>query len=788
MPYPRLYDVTYSYTGFQQAQGNNSFPGTQLDADLNGLESAIDGVAAFIQNVMRSDGKLQNGVVTYDSLSPSLQTAGLAPATTWATGVSYGVNTSAIQNSNLYRCLIPHTSGVFATDLAAGNWAFVASLASAGDMVRANNLSDVLNVDIARENIGALAHPATRAALAAFDTTKVTSAFLSEAGREGLFVWRTGDYSTLVTADPQQGIYVKATAIAASAGTWERIRTSGVYNVKWFGAKGDFPTTNDYTAIQAAINLAGTLAGGDVLFPQGGYRIDTGLTITTPLTRLIGVGKRYCSLQSTITTISMVTVSAARCGVENLSIFNQVQPTTANGLIKIAAGAVQCTFRDLDMVGGWYCIYLSGGANCLFGDIVAREAWGGNAVYGVNAGAMIFENCVFDQDWPSTSQGLGAPASANDKGARANTTAYVLKDYVNLGGMLLQCKVAGTTAAAPPSLTGVWYNQDIVDGTVTWRVAGNASGSAVQVDSGCTYVTFKDTDMTGSYVYGAQVTNGLGATAPDVIRFNNVTIAGTISHGINIVAGKGLWIEGCEIQACLGAAAVRSGISIGSGITGELTIRGNRVTSGFVRGVDMAANSFGSVVMAGNMCFGMSGAGINVQANATDFTIVDNNVGSSALFGNNAVGINVAAGSSNNYTIRNNRTNGLATEISDGGTGTNKIVDTIVWTTYTPTVSSGSGTFTSASAVGRYKKIGKTVFLNVVITITTNGTAASFGTFTLPFNSAAASFFGGRSSNGNLVGGQNSAGSGSLSYSGATAAYVGGDGTTIVFDGVYESQ
>jgi hypothetical protein len=73
MAYPSIYDVTYSYTGFQQSQGNNSFPGTQLDADLNGLESAIDGVSAFMKNVIRSDGKLNNGIVTLDSLSLALQ-------------------------------------------------------------------------------------------------------------------------------------------------------------------------------------------------------------------------------------------------------------------------------------------------------------------------------------------------------------------------------------------------------------------------------------------------------------------------------------------------------------------------------------------------------------------------------------------------------------------------------------------------------------------------------------------------------------------------------------------
>jgi hypothetical protein len=54
MAYPSIYDVTYSYTGFQQAQGNNSFPGTQLDSDLAGLQSSVSSLALFTQNVIRA--------------------------------------------------------------------------------------------------------------------------------------------------------------------------------------------------------------------------------------------------------------------------------------------------------------------------------------------------------------------------------------------------------------------------------------------------------------------------------------------------------------------------------------------------------------------------------------------------------------------------------------------------------------------------------------------------------------------------------------------------------------
>ncbi|MET4283574.1 hypothetical protein [Bradyrhizobium sp. LA6.12] len=56
------------------------------------------------------------------------------------------------------------------------------------------------------------------------------------------------------------------------------------------------------------------------------------------------------------------------------------------------------------------------------------------------------------------------------------------------------------------------------------------------------------------------------------------------------------------------------------------------------------------------------------------------------------------------------------------------------WTSYTPTVSAGTGTFTSASATGVYKQIGKTVLFTVTITITTNGSGATNVTVTNPVN------------------------------------------------------
>ena len=56
--------------------------------------------------------------------------------------------------------------------------------------------------------------------------------------------------------------------------------------------------------------------------------------------------------------------------------------------------------------------------------------------------------------------------------------------------------------------------------------------------------------------------------------------------------------------------------------------------------------------------------------------------------------------------------------------------------TWTPTVTAGSGSFTTVSATGTYVKVGKQVTTFTVVTITTAGTASGQIDFTLPFTVA----------------------------------------------------
>lgn len=119
--------------------------------------------------------------------------------------------------------------------------------------------------------------PATRTVLKALDTSRNTVAFLKESGREGQFIFRAGDYSTQIAADPLEGVYIKADAIAATAGAWVRVYKTWLY-INWFGAVPNV-AVDQQAAIQAAINLSYTTQDR-VRVPHGIWRCDSGLTIT----------------------------------------------------------------------------------------------------------------------------------------------------------------------------------------------------------------------------------------------------------------------------------------------------------------------------------------------------------------------------------------------------------------------------------------------------------------------------------------------------------------------------
>lgn len=113
----------------------------------------------------------------------------------------------------------------------------------------------------------------------------------------------------------------------------------------------------------------------------------------------------------------------------------------------------------------------------------------------------------------------------------------------------------------------------------------------------------------------------------------------------------------------------------------------------------------------------------------------------------------------------------------------------LTWSDWTPTITAQAGTFTTVSGTGRYARIGKVIFVIIVITITTNGTAASWIKSTLPVNAATtvAPLLNAGDSSAALSGFAFIAGASQVNIFRYDGAYPGADAKTIRVSGVYEA-
>ncbi len=92
-------------------------------------------------------------------------------------------------------------------------------------------------------------------ALKAVDTTTFQWANLVATGRVGQFAWRLGDFTNHIATDTNNGVYVKANAIAANVGAWVRVFDFQTYKSLWFGTVNDHATDNT-TVINTIIPVA----------------------------------------------------------------------------------------------------------------------------------------------------------------------------------------------------------------------------------------------------------------------------------------------------------------------------------------------------------------------------------------------------------------------------------------------------------------------------------------------------------------------------------------------------
>lgn len=151
---PTDYTPEYNFSGFQANSPLSPLPATKLDAELANISTAIADHASAIEDVRRSDGALKNNIVTYDSLSKSLQltfdpTNGDAVAAAIAVAQAAAAAASGSSTSAA-------TSATNAATSAAQAAASAGSVNLTLFLSKAGNLAGIGAPDTARANISAM--------------------------------------------------------------------------------------------------------------------------------------------------------------------------------------------------------------------------------------------------------------------------------------------------------------------------------------------------------------------------------------------------------------------------------------------------------------------------------------------------------------------------------------------------------------------------------------------------------------------------------------------------------
>lgn len=391
-------------------------------------------------------------------------------------------------------------------------------------------------------------------------------------------------------------------------------------DVRSYGAVGD-GVTDDTTAIQNAINAAEAVANGGAIFvPAGNYCIKTGPVVLNSAGDVLlaasrGVTLSACGVDNTLVKLTNGNQSLINFQLLGKGYFGDTSSFGASSPVVLIQGAgggcAQCILDALDIQGGSSGISISPSTNngefYIYRSYVSY-AYGTGIIYTKNATGWL-SRVKIDQNWPVSVPAMGATLNA-----WAATTAYTAGTVVTLSGYMIQCKTSGTSGGSAPSLKN--YGNNITDGTAVWVLAGNATGAALQIDTGSSEVYGTDVDMTGATAYGVYMSNTLSGTAPAYFRCVNCVAGQTSTNTYYFANGHDVYLDNNEVSGGFntGTAAI-----FNSNFTANSTIHGGFYGGGSSFGIVYATGSkhivTGTLVQASSQGIAIQTSNVNVANN-----------------------------------------------------------------------------------------------------------------------------------------------------------------------------
>lgn len=149
MAQPTPYNATTNFTVYAAANPNGTYPPALFDAEFANIEETLDDICTNLVLIQRDDGALKNAIVTLDSLSSNVlnfmsgSTSAWVLEGAWLTATAYAVYDVVVEDDNTYVCCTAHTSGTFATDLAAVKWILIATFDVADNAISTAKIQDL---------------------------------------------------------------------------------------------------------------------------------------------------------------------------------------------------------------------------------------------------------------------------------------------------------------------------------------------------------------------------------------------------------------------------------------------------------------------------------------------------------------------------------------------------------------------------------------------------------------------------------------------------------------------
>jgi len=157
MAQPTTYDPATDFSAEEASSvgGRSTVRTAALDAELSAIQLTLDGVLTNLSLNQRDDGEIRDARVKVHTLASDvlalLTTYGATPRGAWQTTTSYAVKDLVSESANTYIAVSAHTSGTFATDLAAGKWL----LFTLGSATAASSVTFAPSATLAATNVQA---------------------------------------------------------------------------------------------------------------------------------------------------------------------------------------------------------------------------------------------------------------------------------------------------------------------------------------------------------------------------------------------------------------------------------------------------------------------------------------------------------------------------------------------------------------------------------------------------------------------------------------------------------